>query len=289
MAVGRSDRFTSCYDEESTQEEIFENDVQPMIDVVFSGVVSTSIIDWFLWGSSVLVDYSRRRLFEILHVPHASIRHVLPLDSVYDFFGCANHVNGSQQSQNPTIRLAFSALSSESCIELPLLASLTHPAFTDRNNICIRCHIVREDTYHAGNKGSAWSHSPSSPSAYPSAIRRHHRITIAHRLFLNRSHAHVANEHSKQSLFAQKEELLELHDDVSVSISYMEIYKDECYDLLVDRDTVRISFFRAFPGFWLTGAFWSHGVWVGRCYALVPLLDRHPNFPSGRTMSDKFL
>lgn len=33
-------RFTSCYDQDSTQEEIFKNDVQPMIDVVYSGIVS---------------------------------------------------------------------------------------------------------------------------------------------------------------------------------------------------------------------------------------------------------
>ncbi|KIM91711.1 hypothetical protein PILCRDRAFT_137751 [Piloderma croceum F 1598] len=33
--------FTSCYDQSSTQEEIFNNDVQPMIDVVYSGVTVT--------------------------------------------------------------------------------------------------------------------------------------------------------------------------------------------------------------------------------------------------------
>ncbi|KAF5375666.1 hypothetical protein D9615_009354 [Tricholomella constricta] len=33
--------FTSCYDQESTQEEIFQNDVQPMIDIVYSGVTVT--------------------------------------------------------------------------------------------------------------------------------------------------------------------------------------------------------------------------------------------------------
>ncbi|KAG5716418.1 Kinesin-like protein KIF22 [Termitomyces sp. T112] len=33
--------FSSCYDETSTQEEIFQNDVQPMIDVVYSGVTVT--------------------------------------------------------------------------------------------------------------------------------------------------------------------------------------------------------------------------------------------------------
>lgn len=33
--------FTSCYDESSTQEEIFQNDVRPLIDVVYSGVTVT--------------------------------------------------------------------------------------------------------------------------------------------------------------------------------------------------------------------------------------------------------
>ena len=38
--IGFIYRFTSCYDQSSSQEEIFNNDVQPMIDVVYSGVVS---------------------------------------------------------------------------------------------------------------------------------------------------------------------------------------------------------------------------------------------------------
>ncbi|KAJ2912993.1 hypothetical protein MD484_g7419, partial [Candolleomyces efflorescens] len=33
--------FTSCYDENSTQEEIFHNDVEPLIDVVYSGITVT--------------------------------------------------------------------------------------------------------------------------------------------------------------------------------------------------------------------------------------------------------
>ncbi|KAJ6609058.1 P-loop containing nucleoside triphosphate hydrolase protein [Mycena sp. CBHHK59/15] len=33
--------FTSCYDEAATQEEIFVNDVQPMVDIVYSGVTVT--------------------------------------------------------------------------------------------------------------------------------------------------------------------------------------------------------------------------------------------------------
>ena len=32
--------FSSCYDENSNQEEIFRNDVEPLIDVVYSGIVS---------------------------------------------------------------------------------------------------------------------------------------------------------------------------------------------------------------------------------------------------------
>lgn len=37
-------RFTSCYDQTSTQEDIFQADVEPLIDVVYSGVVSIKSI-----------------------------------------------------------------------------------------------------------------------------------------------------------------------------------------------------------------------------------------------------
>jgi hypothetical protein len=37
-------RFTSCYDQDSTQEEIFTNDVEPMVDVVYNGVVSRPLM-----------------------------------------------------------------------------------------------------------------------------------------------------------------------------------------------------------------------------------------------------
>jgi hypothetical protein len=46
-----------------------------------------------------------------------------------------------------------------------------------------------------------------------------------------------------QALFGHKEQFTE--SDVSLSVSYMEIYRDEVYDLLVDRDTVG----HAFAGF----------------------------------------
>ena len=38
--------FSSCYDENSNQEEIFRNDVEPLIDVVYSGIVGNHT---FLW------------------------------------------------------------------------------------------------------------------------------------------------------------------------------------------------------------------------------------------------
>jgi hypothetical protein len=37
-------------------------------------------------------------------------------------------------------------------------------------------------------------------------------------------------------MFEQKAALL--RSNVELAVSYMEIYKDECYDLLVDRETV---------------------------------------------------
>jgi hypothetical protein len=39
-----------------------------------------------------------------------------------------------------------------------------------------------------------------------------------------------------KALFDHKQKISEY--DVSLSVSYMEIYRDEVYDLLVDRDTV---------------------------------------------------
>lgn len=37
-------RLTSCYDQYSTQEEIFKRDVEPIIDVVYQGVVRKLVI-----------------------------------------------------------------------------------------------------------------------------------------------------------------------------------------------------------------------------------------------------
>ena len=39
-----TNRFSSCYGYDSTQEEIFLNDVEPLLDLVYSGVVSIIIL-----------------------------------------------------------------------------------------------------------------------------------------------------------------------------------------------------------------------------------------------------
>ena len=51
--------FSSCYDQDSTQEEIFERDARPLIDVVYSGVVCISFIDNMLDLSSADSNYFR--------------------------------------------------------------------------------------------------------------------------------------------------------------------------------------------------------------------------------------
>ena len=35
--------FSSCYGPDSSQEEIYANDVKPLLDIVFGGVVSTQV------------------------------------------------------------------------------------------------------------------------------------------------------------------------------------------------------------------------------------------------------
>jgi len=38
--VDSTGRFTSCYDQDATQEDIYDNDVKPLLDVLYHGVVS---------------------------------------------------------------------------------------------------------------------------------------------------------------------------------------------------------------------------------------------------------
>lgn len=39
VALYRIHSFSSCYDQDSTQEEIYCNDVDPLLDIVYTGVV----------------------------------------------------------------------------------------------------------------------------------------------------------------------------------------------------------------------------------------------------------
>jgi hypothetical protein len=44
------DRFSSCYGHDSRQEDIFETDVKPLIEVVYSGAVSrTNLLICSAW------------------------------------------------------------------------------------------------------------------------------------------------------------------------------------------------------------------------------------------------
>lgn len=49
--------FTSCYDPSAPQEEIFEKDVRPLIDVVYTGVVSGMHLAFVQRTSSYHVGY----------------------------------------------------------------------------------------------------------------------------------------------------------------------------------------------------------------------------------------
>jgi len=142
-------RFTSCYDQSSTQEEIFQNDVQPMIDVVFTGIVSDSH----------------------LVVPKIHHHFTLLLQTVTIF--------------------AYGVTSSG------------------------KTHTMQ------GTK--------SDPGVIPRVIRASDRPTGSCNCRLI----------DQQAMF-EKKSMIENYN-VSLAVSYMEIYKDEVYDLLVTRENVRLT------------------------------------------------
>ena len=43
VSRGSTGRFSSCYGQDSTQEDIYDNDVKPLLDVLYEGVVSASM------------------------------------------------------------------------------------------------------------------------------------------------------------------------------------------------------------------------------------------------------
>jgi hypothetical protein len=64
--------FSSCYDQDSTQEEIYRNDVEPLLDIVYSGVVSYFSIYLFALFISI---YFRPLPYSHTASPHLA-RHI---------------------------------------------------------------------------------------------------------------------------------------------------------------------------------------------------------------------
>ena len=77
-------------------------------------------------------------------------------------------------------------------------------------------------------------------------------------------------------MFLQKAALQ--HSSVELAVSYMEIYKDEVYDLFVNRESVRCLNFTVT----LDNAICAHFRDIFTRY-------RHPSFLSVKTMSVKYL
>jgi hypothetical protein len=78
-------------------------------------------------------------------------------------------------------------------------------------------NVIWKDTYHARNSCATRYHSSSSRGEQAGAG-----------LFLMLTYIKALFDHKQQ-----------MHEyDVTLSTSYMEIYRDEVYDLLVDRQTV---------------------------------------------------
>ena len=139
-------RFSSCYDQASTQEEIFEKDVRPLIDVVFQGSVSP-------WNDSTYASRTLTRL--------------------------------------PPRLSPYSRMVSR---------------LRERHTLC------RE-------------HGPTLES-----------FPVQYRYVTGRIHVPDDAKNAFETLFNQAEAVP--NAKVTVSVSYMEIYRDEVYDLLVQRDTV---------------------------------------------------
>lgn len=138
-------RFTSGYDPTATQDDIFENDVRPLIDVVYSGVVSVS-----------------------------------ECCIAYGMFTCAQTVT----------------------------------------------------VFAYGVTSSGKTHTMQGIKADPGIIPKAVEVCTFACVFCVCLVSCV-----EQAIFEQQCDLKRYHS--SLAVSYMEIYKDEVYDLLVNRDNVR--------------------------------------------------
>lgn len=146
MLDGIFHRFSSCYGHDSRQEDIFETDVKPLIDVVYSGSVGSL--------------YST-------HFPFSEAKRMVNLD---------------------------------------------------RHHLCVWRYVVWQDAYNARKSRATWRHSSSCRGKVTTSLKEILKLTCV------------------EALFERKRQM---HDyDVTLSASYMEIYRDEVYDLFVDRETV---------------------------------------------------
>jgi len=50
---GSTGRFSSCYGQDATQEDIYDSDVKPLLDVLYDGVVSTSFTRFVPFGRTL--------------------------------------------------------------------------------------------------------------------------------------------------------------------------------------------------------------------------------------------
>ena len=70
-----SSRFSSCYGHDSRQEDIFETDVRPLIDVVYSGAVGSLLNALPVPEAKFLMESDRHHLCVWRHVVRQDTYH----------------------------------------------------------------------------------------------------------------------------------------------------------------------------------------------------------------------
>ena len=128
---------------------------------------------------------------------------------------------------------------------------------SDCNYLRIWRHFLWKDPHYARNESPPWCHSSSGRGKLSCSI-----------------HTHYVYNSALQAMFLQKAALQ--RSSVELAVSYMEIYKDEVYDLLVNRESVRC----------ISSRLCNIDAQL-ICFLLNPPF-RHPSFPSVKMMSGKY-